>query len=92
MGRAEELYSRWHKNPIRGLYEIDLDLETEEPWVELGSAAEIVYESDKWDRSEKIKYEHKFARGYPRLIAHPYQPALLIVGGKFEITDRGLLK
>jgi hypothetical protein len=89
---ARELYQRWHKNPVRGIYELDINLNPSEPWVELGAACELVYESDKWDRRERVKYEHKFARGYPRLIAHPTQAALLIVGGKFQITDRGILK
>lgn len=92
MKNSRARYQQWHKNPVRGLYEMNVDLDNQEPWVELGAACEIVYESDKWDRSERVCYEHKFARGYPRLLAHPTQNVLLIAGGKFQITDRGLLK
>jgi hypothetical protein len=92
MSRSENRYKTWHQQPIRGSYEIDLDLETNEPWIELGKAQEITYWSDKWNRKDAALYTHKFAYQWPKLIAHPYQDALLIVGGKFTITERGLLR
>lgn len=91
MRTAEDRFYQWHKRNPQGIYEIDITLDTEEPWSELGAAKELVYQSDKWDYKKKF-YEHKFAPGYPRLLAHPFEDALLIIGGKFEITSRGLLK
>lgn len=88
---SEDRLYQWHRRNPQGIYEIDIDLEPGQPWVELGAAKEIVYQSDKWDYEKKF-YEHKFAPGYPRLLAHPTDDALLIVGGKFQITKRGLLR
>jgi hypothetical protein len=83
-------YEEWHKQPPRGLKEIDLDLNNDDVWVEIGKLVKIDYWSDKWDRNDSAIYTHKSSK--PGIYRHPTANAILICGGKFEISNRGLIR
>lgn len=57
--------------------------------VELGKALEIGYKSKKWE-GKNNNYLHKFGRGV-RLCATADGKALVIVGGKLDTTERGIM-
>lgn len=57
--------------------------------VELGKALEIGYKSKKWE-GKNNNYLHKFGRGV-RLCSTADGKALIILGGKLETTERGIV-
>jgi hypothetical protein len=57
-------------------------------WVKLGDVSELCYLSDKW-HGEMIEYSHTFDDP-PLLLTDPSSKVLLIAGGKFKITKRGI--
>lgn len=90
---AAETFERWHG------FEPGKSLEIEVPLVEefvtpLGKSRSIVYRSHKWDRKRK-DYEHLFSRRLPPdvlIVGSVEAPrAVLVRGGEFRVTSRGLV-
>ena len=86
--KAKEKYVEFHaKEPSRLLSVPHVD--TEELTL-LGDALEIGYRSGKWEKgSRKNNYLHQFGKGV-KLCATPDGKALVIFGGKLNVTDRGI--
>ena len=56
--------------------------------VELGELVELTYKSNKGDKRKRL-YVHAFGANKP-ILAASGDGRLFILGGKFEITDRGI--
>ena len=83
-------YHEWHQQPHRGVKHVDIDLNNDDVWVEIGKLVRIDYWSDKWDRGDSAIYTHKSSK--PGIFRHPTADAILICGGRFEISKRGLIR
>jgi hypothetical protein len=58
--------------------------------VRLGDLVEVTYRSNKFDRKSR-DYVHKFGTPRPTLCTRPDGRGLLIVGGRFRNTARGIV-
>jgi len=60
------------------------------PLVELGEVIEIVYRTKKGGDVRRVEYEHAFRKTLPRLV---YNRAgkLLLAGGTYRVTERGIV-
>lgn len=84
--KAEGKYKEFHKRPPRRRIALPA-IDTSE-LVQLGSALEIGYKSDKWT-GKKQNYLHQFGKGV-RLCSTPDGKALVILGGKLNVEERGI--
>jgi hypothetical protein len=57
--------------------------------VELGELAGIIYRSDKWQSGKPRTYIH-FMENAPRLVSNVDGNQLYIVGGSYQVTERGI--
>jgi len=90
MLKAQKTYKTWHEKDPKELIELDVPgLSLKGPWVVLGTLPEIMYDSKKWE-SKTHRYLHKFGKK-PYLCTDPEGKVLLIVGGNFKITNRGIV-
>lgn len=87
---TKRAYKQWHQLPPRGIKEIDIELNDDIVWVEIGKLVKIDYWSDKWDRQDAAVYTHKSSR--PGIYRHPDADAILICGSRFKISERGLIR
>lgn len=88
--KLEKIYEKWHGKSPKSLIEIDIpDLELGTEWLVLGKLPEIMYRSAKYE-NEVYQYRHKFKK-QPFLLTDPAGKVLLIVGGNFTITERGIV-
>lgn len=85
--RARKKYKEFHAADPKKTVSVS-EIDTSE-LVELGKALEIGYKSKKWE-GRNNNYLHKFGRGV-RLCATADGKALVIVGGKLDTTERGIV-
>jgi len=91
---AERTFSDWHSFLSGEKVPVKLEpLATE--LVVLGEVREIVYYSDKGSPGEYKAYVHEFGsadrRDMPLLLFDRHNGALIVMGGKFKITARGIV-
>lgn len=85
--KARKTYKKFHAATPKKTVSVS-KIDTSE-LVELGKALEIGYKSKKWE-GKNNNYLHKFGRGV-RLCSTADGKALVIVGGKLDTTDRGIV-
>ena len=85
--KARKKYKEFHAATPKKTVAIS-QIDTSE-LVELGKALEIGYKSKKWE-GKNHNYLHKFGRGV-RLCSTADGSALVIVGGKLDTTERGIV-
>ena len=90
LGKAKKTYRRWHdKNPGEMISLNIPGLKMNGPWVIMGTMPDILYTSDKWEK-EAHDYIHNFSVP-PFLVCDPAGKVMMIVGGKYKITERGIV-
>ena len=87
---GEHLYRTFHKFDPKFEDEINIDLNSNDTFVQLGTVINLTYRSDKWD-GVLTDYIHSFKKK-PRLITNSNGNILLLADGNFSITARGILK
>lgn len=85
--KARKKYREFHATEPKKTVSVS-KIDTSE-LVELGKALEIGYKSKKWE-GKNNNYLHKFGRGV-RLCSTADGKALIILGGKLETTERGIV-
>ena len=85
--KARKKYKEFHAAEPKKTVSVE-PIDTSE-LVELGKALEIGYRSKKWE-GKNNNYLHKFGRGV-RLCSTADGKALVIVGGKLDTTERGIV-
>jgi len=91
---SERTFKTWHSFDPRKTYAMDVPL-ADEFTTQLGTASSITYRSDKWQDGSPIDYIHKFSRAQlPRVsaVGPAERPrAIMIDGGRFRLTARGIV-
>ena len=91
MKNADKAYTDWHQFEADRELIIEIDnFKLSDQFIRLGTLPEIAYKSDKWQKGNPVEYLHKFGRKKPYLLAHPTARIMLIVGGGWKITPRGI--
>jgi len=85
--QAKRKYKEFHAKEAKKTISVP-KIDTTE-LVELGKALEIGYRSKKWE-GKANNYLHKFGKGV-RLCSTADGKALVLVGGKLDTTDRGIV-
>ena len=85
--KARRKYKEFHAAEPKKTVSVS-EIDTSE-LVELGKALEIGYRSKKWE-GRNNNYLHKFGKGV-RLCSTADGKALVIVGGKLDTTERGIV-
>lgn len=89
--KGAEAFKKWHARPADLVGYVD----TPPPaGVLIGRAVRIGYASDKWNRARSfVDYEHDFTAPGPLVYSTGEERprALVLVGGRFTITNRGIV-
>jgi hypothetical protein len=89
-----DTFVTWHSFEPREAFAADVPT-VAEFGTRLGTARSIVYRSDKWQPGEPLDYEHEFKPSEPpevRIVGTAEAPrAVLVRGGAFRVTSRGLV-
>jgi hypothetical protein len=87
--RLVNIYRRFNAQEPNQYTELNIPgLKFSKNWVRLGDVSELCYLSTKWS-GELIEYAHTFDNP-PMLLTDPEAKVLLIAGGNFKITKRGI--
>jgi hypothetical protein len=87
---AEYRRTHWGLGGVRRVRELLAPDPTAGTLVELGRLVSVVYETRKLGDLERTEYEHDFGpRGRPILAFNA--SGLVIVGGRYRVTTRGIV-
>jgi len=88
--KAEQLYEEWHGKQAKSLIDMEIpNLSLDEPLIVLGKMPEIMYRSSKYE-NRVYQYKHVFKK-MPFLCSDSTGQIMVIVGGNFKITERGII-
>jgi hypothetical protein len=91
---SDRTFKTWHSFEASRTWSLDVPL-VDEFTTTIGNARSITYRSDKWQAGKPVDYVHEFSKQqHPRVSAvgpadHP--SALMVDGGRFRLTARGLV-
>lgn len=90
--RAEAEYKRmhWGQEGERGTRAYVAG-DPREPQVELGELVSITYRTRKGEDMELVDYVHAFKKTRPRLTYVTSSRKLIIAGGTYDVTERGIV-
>jgi hypothetical protein len=91
---AGERYKKehWGRTGTRGLVETKTaDPRADEVFPVMGELYSVTYKTKKGADTDPDLYEHKFGRPRPLLLYAPKQGGLLLIGGgRYRVTERGI--
>lgn len=87
--KAEAMYAAFHEEDAEGGTMVNIPVPPKMVW-QLGKVLSIAYETTI--DGKKVSYEHEFTRGRgPYLAVSTDGKDLFLAGGKFKVTERGII-